>query len=290
MKNKNVLVIGGAGFIGSHLCEELVKNNTVTSLDNYLTGSISNHINGIDYYKGNSSDIDEKCGDLKPDLIFHLGEYSRVETSFDDYNMVIDNNLCQFSKVLEYAKKNNSKLLYSGSSTKFGDSLGGAEASPYAWTKSTNTKHLVNYANWFGLKYAIVYFYNAYGGNELFSGKYATLIGKYLNLFKENCSKLPVVKPGTQKRNFTHFSDIVSALIVVGEKGDGDGYGIGSDESHSVLDVVKYFGLEVEWLEERRGNRLEADLITTKTKELGWKPKVSLEKYVKNKIENQNRK
>ena len=69
-------------------------------------------------------------------------------------------------------------------------------------------------------------------------------------------------------------------------KGNGDGYGIGSDESHSILDVVKYFGLDVEWLEERRGNRLTADLITTKTKELGWKPKVSLKNYIKDKIGN----
>ena len=67
-----------------------------------------------------------------------------------------------------------------------------------------NNKHLINYARWFGLNYAIVYFYNAYGGNE-YSGKYATLIGKYLKLFKDKSSSLPVVKPGTQKRNFTTF-------------------------------------------------------------------------------------
>ena len=115
MKNKNVLVIGGAGFIGSHLCHELVKNNSVTSLDNYLAGSINNHVKGANYIKGNSSDIDEKCGELMPDVIFHLGEYSRVETSFDDYNMVIDNNLSQFSKVLEYTKKKKCKIIYSGS-------------------------------------------------------------------------------------------------------------------------------------------------------------------------------
>lgn len=286
MKDKNILVIGGAGFIGSHLCEELVKSNNVTSLDNYLTGTIDNHIDGVTYLKGNSSDINVKCCSLKPDLIYHLGEYSRVETSFDDYSLVVQNNLCQFSKVLEYAKKNDSKLVYSGSSTKFGDALGGSEASPYAWTKSTNTKHLINYANWFNLEYAIVYFYNAYGGNELDSGKYATLIGKYFSLLAKDQSSLPVVKPGTQKRNFTHFSDIINALVIIGEKGNGDGYGIGSDESYSVLDVVKFFGLEVEWLEERRGNRMSADLITSKTKALGWKPKVILKEYIKEKLKN----
>ena len=83
--------------------------------------------------------------------------------------------------------------------------MGGSEASPYAWTKSTNTKHLINYARWFGLNYAIVYFYNAYGGNELSSGKYATLIGKYLKLFKDKSSSLPVVKPGTQKETLLTF-------------------------------------------------------------------------------------
>jgi len=79
-----ILVTGAAGFIGSHLCEELVKdnNNTVYSLDNYSTGSKDNHIPKVSYLEGETSQID-KLVDFIPDVIYHLGEYSRVEQSFE---------------------------------------------------------------------------------------------------------------------------------------------------------------------------------------------------------------
>jgi UDP-glucose 4-epimerase len=281
MKGKKILITGGAGFIGSHLCELLSESNSVCSLDNYLTGSIDNHIDGVEYINGDCKKIQTLCSHIDPDVIYHLGEYSRVETSFDDYGFVIENNLSQFQYVLEFAKEKKAKLIYSGSSTKFGDDYGGSDASPYAWTKATNTKHLSNYSEWFGLEYAIVYFYNAYGGRELSQGKYATLIGRYQKLYKKGLRSLPVVRPGTQVRNFTHISDIISALVIVGEKGKGDGFGIGADESFSILEVVSMFGCDYEWLEERKGNRMTAELVTTKTKDLGWSPKTRLPEYIK---------
>lgn len=285
IKNKTIIITGGAGFIGSHLAEKLSRHNEVFSLDNYLTGSTENHVERVEYIEGDAANIADHCKSIKPDMLFHLGEYSRVESSFEDYDLVINNNLNKFSHVLQYANSTKCKIIYSGSSTKFGDSLGGSDASPYAWTKSTNTKHLINYANWYGLNYAIVYFYNAYGGREKSTGKYSTLIAKYQKLLSDGEVCLPVVKPGTQQRNFTHYSDIVSALELVGEKANGDGYGIGADKSYSILDVVNLFKAEISFLDERKGNRATADLITSKTKELGWQPKVSLEEYILNFLE-----
>ena len=284
MKSKKIIITGGAGFIGSHLSEALSESNSVYSLDSYLTGSTDNHIEGVEYIDGECKKIQSLCSNLNPDIIYHLGEYSRVETSFEDYELVIQNNLSQFQYVLEFANQKKAKLIYSGSSTKFGDAYGGSDASPYAWSKATNTNHLVNYSKWFGLEYAIVYFYNAYGGRELSHGKYATLIGKYQKLYKEGAKSLPVVRPGTQLRNFTHVSDIISALILVGEKGEGDGFGIGADESFSILDVVSMFGCDHQWLDERKGNRMTAELITTKTKDLGWSPKIKLCDYIEKQI------
>lgn len=282
MKNLNILVIGGAGFIGSHLCEKLCSTNNVVSLDNYLTGSKDNHIKGVNYIEGSCTDIDNVNIDMKPDIVFHLGEYSRVESSFDDYDLVIRNNLHSMMNVLNYVKKIDAKIIYAGSSTKFGDDLGGLNASPYAWSKYTNTQHLKNYANWFGLNYAIVYFYNAYGGREINNGKYATLIGIYKNLYHKNIKSFPVVRPGTQVRNFTHYSDIVNGLVHVAQKGSGDGYGIGSDYAYSILEIVEFLGGTPEFLPTREGNRLTADLITRKTKNLGWAPKYDLKDYLKN--------
>jgi UDP-glucose 4-epimerase len=97
---------------------------------------------------------------------------------------------------------------------------------------------------------------------------------------------LQVVLPGTQKRNFTHVDDIVDGLIIVGEKGNGDGYGIGHDESHSVIDVARMFSdysqVKIDELPERKGNRMQGILNTKLTKLLGWKPKKNLKEYIKN--------
>ena len=287
IKNKNILIIGGAGFIGSHLSEYLVSNNSVLSIDNYLSGTRENHVAGVKYIEGSSKDIWDLAGNFSADIIYHLGEYSRVESSFDDYELVIENNLVPFSKVLLYAKHHNAKLVYSGSSTKFAKYTNDDTNSPYAWVKSINTEHLVNYANWFSLEYAIVYFYNAYGGNEIGSGKYSTLIAKYKRLYKEGIKDLPVVSPGTQLRNFTHYSDIVRGLIMVALKGSGDGFGIGSDRSVSILDIVSYLKCSPTLIPSRRGNREDAKLVTTNTKALGWHPQYDIEEYL-NSFVNEN--
>lgn len=282
INNSNILIIGGSGFIGSHLCEVLASKNKVISLDNYLTGSKKNHVPMVEYITGDCMNIFDILGDYEPQYIYHFGEYSRVETSFDDYDLVIENNLFSMKNVLKYSSLKKAKLIYAGSSTKFGDDHGGARASPYAWSKSVNTEHLKNFAEWFSLNYAIVYFYNAYGGREIRYGKYATLIGIFKEIYMNGNKDFPVVKPGTQLRNFTHYSDIVSGLIAVGEKGYGDGYGIGSDESYSILDVVDILDGSPKFLSKRKGNRLSAELKTQKTKDLGWMPKKNLEKYLIN--------
>jgi len=276
-----ILVTGGAGFIGSHLCERLSQdpNNQVYSLDNYFTGSKSNHVDGVEYIDGPTSNI-EKLVKFHPDVIYHLGEYSRVEQSFEDIEMVWKYNKDGIFAVLQFCIKTGAKIIYAGSSTKFGDNGSGKSQSPYAWTKASNTELVVNYASWFGLSYAIVYFYNVYGDREISSGKYATLIA----LYKEKMLKgqpLTVVKPGTQQRNFTHIDDIIDGLITVGENGYGDEFGIGSPDSYSILEIANMFGTEIELLPERNGNRMTADVITKKTENLGWKPKKNIKHYIK---------
>lgn len=284
---RQILVTGGAGFVGSHLCEELSKNklNRVVSLDSYFSGSENNHVENVEYIKGNTNDI-EKLINFKPDQIFHLGEYSRVEQSFDDIDHVWKMNSEPILKILNFAKKNDSKLIYSGSSTKYGDDGLGRDMSPYAWIKAANSDLVKSYSSWFGLEYAITYFYNVYGGREIRTGRYATLIGIYQDMMNKNLP-LKVVSPGTQERNFTHVDDIVSALIMIGEDGNGDEYGIGSDESFTILEVAELFGGKIEMLTERKGNRMSANLISTKTKSLGWKPARSLVEFIKEKKENE---
>jgi UDP-glucose 4-epimerase len=282
-----ILVTGGAGFIGSHLCEKLADDgNEVISLDNYSTGSEKNHIDEVVYIKGETTNID-KLITFSPDIIYHLGEYSRVEQSFDDIEKVWSSNKDGIFAVLQFCRKTKAKLIYAGSSTKFGDGGLGRSQSPYAWTKSSNTELVENYGNWFGIKYAITYFYNVYGGREISTGKYATLIALFKEKYK-NREPLTVVSPGTQLRNFTHIEDIISGLVLVGKKGRGDNYGIGCSQSFSILDIAKMFGSEIEFLPERKGNRMSASVVCDKTKSLGWEESYSIENYIRD-IVNENK-
>tara|TARA_B110001454_G_C12638263_1_gene400060 strand:+ start:86 stop:928 length:843 start_codon:yes stop_codon:yes gene_type:complete len=276
---EKVLVTGGAGFIGSHLCERLLSlNYDVYSIDNYFTGKKSNHINGVTYIEGSTSNIN-KLINFKPSIVYHLGEYSRVEQSFEDIDKLWSYNKDGIFAVLQFCRENNSKIVYAGSSTKFGDGGLGRSQSPYAWCKATNSELVKNYGAWFNLNFAIVYFYNVYGPREIAKGKYATLIALFKEKIKNN-QKLTVVSPGTQKRNFTHVEDIIEGLIMVGEKGIGDNYGIGSPDTYSVLEIANFFNSPILMIPERPGNRMDAEIDTSKTEALGWKPKWSIKDYL----------
>jgi len=278
-QGKLVLVTGGAGFIGSHLCARLVKDGyQVISLDNYFTGSRENHIAGVEYREGHTKDI-AKLVPEAPDLIYHLGEYSRVEKSLSEPALVWDLNTAGTFGVLEFWRAKKPKLVYAGSSTKFGDGGLGRVQSPYAWTKASNTELVENYGHWYGLPYAITYFYNVYGPGER-AGAYGTVI----EIFRQKRLKgerLRVNAPGTQKRNFTHVDDIIDGLMLVGEKGQGDEYGIGNERTYSILEVAQLFGGEVLMGPEVAGNRMGSEINTTKVEALGWKARHALADYIK---------
>lgn len=279
MKEK-ILVTGGAGFVGSHLCERLSGNPNyeVYSLDNYFTGTEENHVPNVTYIKGNTSDI-AALVPFNPDMVYHLGEYSRVEQSFDDIDKVWRYNKDGIFAVLEFVKKAGCKILYAGSSTKYGDGGTGRSGSPYAWTKATNTELVMNYGAWFNVPYAITYFYNVYGGREISTGKYATLIALFIEKIKSG-EPLTIVSPGTQIRNFTYIDDIIDGLILVGENGYGDEFGLGKEGGYSIIEVAELFGGEIELLPERIGNRMTADVVTEKSQALGWSPKRDLKNYI----------
>lgn len=279
MSKSLVLVTGGAGFIGSHLCERLIRDGyRVISLDNYFAGSKENPISGVEYREGHTKRIAELVAET-PDIVYHLGEYSRVESSFADVGLVWDLNIVGTYAVVEFCRQRGSKLVYAGSSTKFADGGLGRHMSPYAWTKATNTELINNYGTWFGLKYAIAYFYNVFGARERGEGGYGTLIGIYKEKYRRG-EPLGVVLPGTQTRNFTHVLDIVDGLVLVGEQGEGDEYGIGDPRAYSVEEVARMFGGKIEYLPERRGNRASSTVHGEKLMALGWAPKRSLQEDI----------
>ena len=283
INNKKILITGGAGFVGSHLAKTLYNyGNTIHVLDNYFTGSIENHIQGVSYIKAETSDIFSLYKNVPLDYIFHLGEYSRVEQSYKDIELVVKYNISPFYQVLKLTSHLNAKLIYSGSSTKFSHDLEAVE-NPYSFTKRMNTELLVQYANWFNIDFAITYFYNVYGPGEISKGKYATVIAKFIELKKQKVKYLPITKPGTQRRRFTHIDDVVNGLIIVAKKGLGDGFGIGANKSYTILEVAEMLEMSFKIEGYVKGNRFDGLIKTKKTKELGWKPTKSLKQYLQNK-------
>lgn len=270
------VVTGGAGFIGTHLCAALLqKGYSVVSLDNYFTGRTKNHIVGVEYRAGHTKDIRTIIPET-PDVVYHLGEYSRVAQSLAEPDVVFDLNISGTLGVLAHWREHTYKLIYAGSSTLFGDI--GVHHSPYTYSKATNVRLVSNYASWYNLPYAISYFYNVYGEGER-AGTYGTVI----EIFRQQRAQgqpLTIHAPGTQRRNFTHVSDVVDGLIRVGEQGNGDGYCIGSKESYSILEVASFFKSPVILQPGSASNRMESGIDTSKMEGLGWNATRSLRNYI----------
>jgi len=283
MKGKLVVVTGGAGFIGSHLCERLVKDgHTVISLDNYFTGTEENHVEGVEYRKGHTKDIETHIPE-SPDVIYHLGEYSRVHKSLEEPDVVWDLNTMGTLSVFEFWRKKGGKLVYAASSTKSDASksykgIVGKNLSPYTWTKAENSELVANYSRWYELPYATVYFYNVYGPRERAWGNYGTVIETFRQNFLEG-KPHKVNAPGTQTRAFTHVLDTVEGIVAVGESGSGE-YDIGACETYSIKQVAEMFGGEIEMQEQTKTSRSSGASDCKDLKALGWTQKHTLEDYI----------
>jgi UDP-glucose 4-epimerase len=238
MADRFIVVTGGAGHVGSHVVEQLVADpaNRVVSLDNYFTGSPENHVPGAQYVAGHTADI-AALVEGTPDLVFHLGEYGRIAPSFEDVELVWDLNIRGTFGVAEFCRSRGVKLVYAASSTKFAVEGDGRHQSPYALSKATNVDLVTDYGRWYGMDHAICYFYNAFGPREQGRGPYATLIARFEQAYLAG-EPLTVVRPGTQKRNFTWVGDLARGIIAVGERGHGDGYTLSNPHAFSVLEIA----------------------------------------------------
>jgi UDP-glucose 4-epimerase len=280
---KLAVVTGGEGFVGSHLCKRLhAEGWRVVSLDNHLAGSDTTRIDGVEYRVGHTKDI-AAIVEETPDILYHLGEYSRVEVSLTEPAVVFDANIVGTMGVLEFCREKKCKLVYAGSSTKFADGGLGRDQSPYAFTKALNTELVRNYGNWYNLPYAITYFYNVFGPGERV-GKYGTVVEIFLQKVLRG-EPIMVNAPGTQRRNFTHVDDIVDGLMVVGEKGEGDDFGIGNPHSYSILELVELMGATAHLQPAVQGNRQMSIIDISKIEALGLCPSRSLKEYIRERLE-----
>ena len=290
MALKTILVTGGAGHVGSHVVEMLVADpsNQVISLDNYFNGSEANHINGAEYRRGHTKDI-ETLVPATPDIVYHLGEYARIAPSFDDVNSVYEMNMTGTFAVVEYCRRRKvQKLVYSASSTKFAIEGDGRHQNPYSFTKAVNVDLINDYGRWYNVPYAICYFYNGFGPRERGAGKYATVVAKFERQYLQG-EPLTVVAPGTQKRAFTYVKDLARGIILTGDRGRGDGYALGVTNSYSVLEIAQAFGAPIQMVEGYSG-RAESENDPTKAREeLGWTPTVDVMDYIREFVANNPR-
>jgi len=294
---KNIIVItGGAGFVGANLISFLLKNTKykILSIDNYSSGLKINHIKNkkVKYIKGNTRNISTLLNSKKNKInaIFHFGEFSRIYQSFLKMGECIDSNTVGSHAVFNFCLNNKIKLIYSATSASLGNKGRDKDLSPYAFTKSINLELLENLKKWFKMKYEIIYFYNVYGPKQISIGNMATVIGIFENAYK-NKKPLPVVRPGTQSRKFTHISDTVKVCHDAWKKNKCRHYSISSKKDYSILEVAKLFGSKIKLLPARDGERYASALTNMNLSNKVYKNfgRISLKTYIE-KFKNRHKK
>ena len=287
-KIKKILVTGGAGFVGTNLINLLLRKTKykIISIDNYSSGARKNHIrnNRIKYLRGSTQNISQLIKDPKEIVtVFHFGEFARIYQSFIKMNECINSNSVGTNAVFNYCLKNKIKLIYSATSASLGNKGNDKNLSPYAFTKAKNLELLENLKKWFKFKYEVIYFYNVYGPYQICKGDMATVIGIFEHHFKQKKS-LPVVKPGTQTRRFTHINDTVEICYKAWKRKLCRHYSIANKKTYSIIEVAKMFKTKIKYLPKRKGERY-ASALTNKNlsnkvhKHFG---KIKLEKYISN--------
>ena len=262
---KNIIIVtGGSGFVGSNLINLLLKKTKykIISIDDYSSGSKKNHIINfrVKYLKSHTKDIATLLKQPKKiHTIFHFGEFARIYQSFLQMDKCLESNSIGTNAVFNYCLINKIKLIYSATSASLGNKGKDKNLSPYAFTKAKNLELLENLKKWFKFKFEIIYFYNVYGPKQITKGSMATVIGIFEDCYKKK-KLLPVVKPGSQSRRFTHIDDTVNICYQAWKKNLCRHHSISHKKSYTILQVAKLFKREIKFLPKRAGERYASAL------------------------------
>ena len=287
----NILVTGGAGFVGTNLIKRLIEDDhNVISIDNYSSGKKTNHQEGCTYYDADIS----KAFNIEKELlvqtldygnfnyIYHLGALARIQPSLINPAHHIMNNVNSTLTILEYARLKNIPVIYSGSSSKHH----GLYGSPYAWSKWSGEELCKLYSRVYNLETTICRFYNVYGPYQLEKGNYSTVIGIFEKQYREN-KPLTITGDGEQRRDFTHINDIVDGLIkCLNYKFYAEFFELGRGKNYSINEVANMFGEEYpkKYISARKGEYPSTLADYSKAKKLlNYNPKHNLKEYLKSK-------
>ena len=293
MKKNLIIVTGGAGFVGSNLISYLIKktNYKIISIDNYSSGTKKNEIKNkkIKYINDDTKNISSIVNKDKKNInsIFHFGEFARIYQSFLKLNECIESNSIGTHEVFNFCLKNKIKLIYSATSASLGNKGKDKDLSPYAFSKAKNLELLENLNKWFKMKFEIIYFYNVYGPKQISKGDMATVIGIFEHHYK-NKLPLPVVKPGSQSRRFTHINDTIKVCFLAWKKNKCRHYSITNKKSYRIMDVAKMFNHKIKYLPSRKGERFASALSTMNLSNKVYKiyGKTMLKNYINEFINN----
>lgn len=286
-----ILVTGGAGFIGTNLIKRLLtEGHEVWSVDNYDSGTKDNHIEGAIYH---TQDIEREnfwngsilswLTQLEFDVCFHLAALSRIQPSFQNPMKTYEVNTQATGYIAEWAHKNNVKVVYAGSSSRWHDPY----QSPYACYKHMGEEILKLYKKVYGCKFETARFYNVYGPGEIVDGDWAAVTGIWRRQVRDG-EKITIVGDGEQRRDFTHVSDIVDGLyrIALSDEQHDDAWELGTGVNFSINELYAMFrdrfGVECEYVPDQPGNyRKTLQENNDANVVLGWSPTDQLQKYIK---------
>jgi UDP-glucose 4-epimerase len=287
----NCLVTGGAGFIGSNIVDKLIElGHSVICIDNE---SAECHEQFYWNPKANNYKYDicdyEKIAHLFNgiDYVFHVASDARIQPAILNPRKSIESNAVGTANVIELSRINKvKKFIYSSTSSAYGkkailpniETQASDPLTPYSTAKVFGENLARVYYNLYGLETISLRYFNVYGDRQPLKGQYAPVIGLFLKQHEEG-KPLTVVGDGSQRRDFTHISDVVEANILASEvsHGFGEVYNIGYGSNYSIIDIANMISNDVKFIPSRIGEVQETLASNEKFKGLtGWTPKVSL--------------
>ena len=292
----NLLVTGGAGFIGSHFVDELVKQgHKIKIIDNLSTGRKEYLNPGAEFFESDIRDFEK----IRPvfdgvEMVFHLAAQARIQPSIANPRESNGNNIDGTLNVLVAARDAGvKKVIYSASSSAYGlspklpltEDMPADCLSPYSLQKYVGELYMKLFYRLYKLNTVCLRYFNVYGPRQPLEGAYATVIGIFLRQ-KAKGEPLTIVGDGEQTRDFTYVGDIVRANILASENpkaGGGEVINIGSGKNYSINQIASFIDNPIVNIPPRDGEARDTLADIGKAKELlGWEPRVHIEEGIKN--------
>lgn len=289
-----VVVTGVAGFIGGHLAERLLQaGHEVIGIDDYSTGHYLNIPKGVHFWnldiskKENAFMLETVCDGAE--VIFHLAAKARVQPSIQMPVIYHQTNVNGLLTMLEIARKNNSKFIFSSSSSVVGttelfptpEDAPCNPISPYALHKLIGEQYCKLYADVYGLHTVSLRYFNVYGDRMPLEGAYRLVLGIWAKQ-KKNGEPLTITGSGHQRRDFTYVGDVVTANILASQVDvkPGSIFNIGNGDNRSIDEVAALFNHPTVHIEERLEPLITLANNRKAIEQLGWMPTMSIEEWL----------